>query len=82
MSIFLLEFIRDQAKRLALSNIGEVVSVFKDKREFNRKISNLKSHVKIFPVRGDPVILPRKVSFYGSIQKESFCGKSGVVLQV
>ena len=57
-------------ERLAFSNFGEVVSVFKGRHEFNRKIRNGKKQVKIFPTGGDPMILPRKISFHGSIQKE------------
>ena len=55
---------------LAFSNFGEVVSVFKGRHEFNRKIRNGKKQVKIFLAGGDPMILPRKISFHGSIQKE------------
>ena len=47
-----------------------VVSVFKVRHEFNRKIRHGKKQVKIFPVGGDPMTLPRKISFQGSIQKE------------
>ena len=56
--------------RLAFSSFGEVVSVFKGRHEFNRKIRNGKKQVKIFPTGGDPMILQRKISFHGSIQKE------------
>ena len=57
-------------ERLVFSNFGEVVCVFKGRHEFKRKIRNSKKQVKIFPVRGDPMILPRKISFHGSFQKE------------
>ena len=57
-------------ERLAFSNFGEVVSVFKGRHEFNRRIRNGKKQVKIFPVAEDPMILPREISFHGSIQKE------------
>ena len=44
--------------------------VFKDRHGFNKKIRNGRRHVKIFPAGGDLIIPPRKISFYGSIQKE------------
>ena len=44
--------------------------MFKCRYEFNRKIRNGKKQVKIFPTGEDPMILPRKISFHGSIQKE------------
>ena len=44
--------------------------MFKDRHGFNRKIRNGRRHVKIFPAGGDLIIPPRKISFYGSIQKE------------
>ena len=72
------ELVLSEMERLAFSNFGEVVSVFKGRHEFNRKIRNGKKQVKIFLAGGDPMILPRKISFHGSIQK----GKGGVVLQV
>ena len=65
-------------ERLAFANFGEVVTVFKDRHEFNRKIRNRKKQVKIFTVGGDPIILPRKISFHGSIRKE----KEKVVLRL
>ena len=46
------------------------MSVFKGRHEFNREIRNGKRHVKIFPAGGDPVILPRKISFHGRIQRD------------
>ena len=46
------------------------MSVFKGRDEFNRKIRNGKKQVKVFPGGGDTMILPRKVSSHGSIQKE------------
>ena len=54
--------------RLALSNFGEVVSVFKGRHKFNRSIRNGKRHLRIFPAQGDPAKLPRKISFHGTIQ--------------
>ena len=57
-------------ERLAFSNFEEVVPVFKDRQKFNRKIRNGEKQVKIFLTRGDPMILPRKISFHGSILKE------------
>ena len=38
VTILLPEFISDHVVRLALSNIGEVVSVFKGRHKFNRSI--------------------------------------------
>ena len=70
MTILLPEFISDQAVRLASSNFGEGVTVFKGSHKFNRKIRNGKSHVKIFPAGEDPAILPRKISFHGRIQRD------------
>ena len=63
------KLVLSEMERLAFSNF-EVVSVFKDRHKLNRKIRNSKKQVKIFPARGDPMILPRKISFHGSIQKE------------
>ena len=57
-------------ERLAFSNVGEVMPVFKGRHEFNRKIRNGKKQVKIFSTGGDPIILPRKIYFHGSIPKE------------
>ena len=70
VTILLPEFISKQAVRLALSNSGEVVTVFKGRHKFNRKIRNGKRHVKIFPVGEDPAILPRKICFHGRIQRD------------
>ena len=70
VTILLPEFISDQVVRLAFSNFWEVVSVFKGRHKFNRKIRNGKRHVKIFPAGGDPAILPRKVFFHGGIQRD------------
>ena len=46
------------------------MSEFKRRHDFNRKIRNGKRHVKIFPARGDPPILPTKISFHGRIQRD------------
>ena len=70
VAILLPEFISDQAVRLAFSNFEVVVTVFKGRHEFNRKIRNSKRHVKIFPAGEDPAILPRKISFHGRIQRD------------
>ena len=70
VTILLPEFISEQAVRLALSNSGEVVTVFKGRHKFNRKIQNGKRHVKIFPAGEDPAILPRKICFHGRIQRD------------
>ena len=70
MTTLLPEFISDQAMRPAFSNFGEVVSVFKGRHKFNRHIRNGKRHVRIFPARGDPTILPKKIAFYDNIQRD------------
>ena len=61
MTILLPEFISDQAVdqavRLAFSNFGDVVSVFKGRHNFNKKIRNGKWHVKMFPAGEYPAIL-------------------------
>ena len=76
VTILLPEFIIDQAVRLSFSNFGDVVSVFKGRHKFNKKIRNDKRHVKIFPAGEDPAILPRKISFHGRIQRDVlFAGK-------
>ena len=49
MTILLPEFINDQTVRLIFSNFGDVVTVFKGRQKFNRKIWNSKRHVKISP---------------------------------
>ena len=59
-----------EMERLALCSIGEVMSVFKGRHEFNRKIRKGKKQVKVFPGGGDTMILPRKLFSHGSIQKE------------
>ena len=66
VTILLPEFISDQAVRLAFSNFGDVVSVFKG----NTDIRNGKRHVKIFPAGEDPATLPRKITFHGRIQRD------------
>ena len=70
VTILLPEFISDQAVRLAFSNFGEVVSVLKGRHKFNRSIRSEKRHVRIFPTRGDPAILSRKIYFHGNIQRD------------
>ena len=79
MAILLPEFISDQAVTLALSNIREVVSVLKGRHKFNRSIRNGKRHVRIFPEGGHPVILPRKISFHGNIQRDVLFTKKVVL---
>ena len=64
------EHVSDQAVELAFSNFGEVVSVFKGRHKFNRKLRNGKRHVRIFPAGGDPAVLPRKISFFGGASKD------------
>ena len=46
------------------------MSVCKGRHEFNRKIGNGRKQVQIFPGGRDPMILLRKTSFHGSIQKK------------
>ena len=70
MTIFLPEFVSDQAVRLAFSSLGEVVAVFKGRHKFNTDVRNGKRHVKIFPAGEDPAILPRKITFHGRIQRD------------
>ena len=55
--------------------------MFKGRRKFNRNNRNCKGLVKIFPAGGNPLMLPRKITFHDSITRGVlFCGKSGVVL--
>ena len=70
VTIFLPEFISDQAVRLAFSKFGDVISVFKGRHKFNTDVRNGKRHVKIFPAGEDPAILPRKITFHGRIQRD------------
>ena len=70
VTILLPEFISDQAVRLAFSEFGEVVSVFKGRHKFDNTIRNGKRHVKIFPAGGDPGILPGRISFHGRIRRD------------
>ena len=79
VTILLPECISDQVVRIAFSNFREVVSVFKARHEFNRKIRNGKRHVKIFPAGGDTRILPRKISFHGRIQRDVPFGEKEVL---
>ena len=60
------------------SNFGEVVSVFKGRHNFNRKIQNGKKHVKILPAGGDPAILPKKISFHGRIKRDVLFAEKGI----
>ena len=70
VTILLPELVSDQAVRLAFSKFGEVISVFKGRHKFNKNIRNGKRHVKIFPAGEDQVILPRKITFHGSIKRD------------
>ena len=70
VTLFLPEFVSDQAVKLAFSKFGEVVAVFKGRHKFNSDVRNGKRHVKIFPAGEDLVILPRKISFHGRIQRD------------
>ena len=75
VTILLPEFVSDQAVRLAFSNFGDVVFVFKGRNKCNKGIRNGQRHVKIFPAGEDPAILPRKISFHGRIQRDVFSRK-------
>lgn len=46
------------------------MSVCKGRCKFNRNVRNGKKHVRIFPAGGDPLILPRKISFRDSVKKD------------
>ena len=46
------------------------MSVCKGRCKFNRNVRNGKKHVRIFPAGGDPLILPRKISFPDSVKKD------------
>ena len=87
ITIFLPEHISDQAFRLAFSNFGEVVSIFKVRHGFTRKIRNGKRHVKIFPAGEDPAIRPRKISFHDGVRRdvlfaERWCCATGAKLAI
>ena len=69
-TINLPEYVSDQTVELTFSNFGEVISVFKGRHKFNRKIINGKRHVRIFPAGGDPAILPGKISFQGGVSRD------------
>ena len=70
VTINLPEYVSDQTVELVFSNFGEVISVFKGRHKFNRKIINGKRHVRIFPAGGDPAILPGKISFQGGVSRD------------
>ena len=57
--------------RLAFSNFGEVVSVFKGRRKFNRNIRK--------GIQGNPVMLPRKIIFHNSITRSVLFAKKVVL---
>ena len=79
ITINLPEYISDQAVRLVFFHFGEVLSVFKDRHKFNGKIRNGKRHVRIFPVGGDPAILPRKIAFHGGVSRDAIFAKNVVL---
>ena len=79
VTINLPEYISDQAVSLAFSNFGEVVSIFKGRHNFNRKIRNGKRYVRIFPAGGDPEILPRKITFHGGVCRDLFFAEKVVL---
>ena len=83
VTIYLPEHISDQAVSLAFSNFGEVVSVFKGRHNFNRKIRNGKRHVKIFPAGGGSWDTAKENFLPWQDSKGCpLCGKGGAVLQV
>ena len=81
VTVFLPELVSDQAVRLAFSNFGEVVAVFKGRHKFNKNIRNGRRHVKIFPAGGDPGILQRKITFHGRIQRDVLFAEKVVLTQ-
>ena len=70
VTINLPEYVSDQAVKLAFSNFGEVILVFKGRHRFDRKIRNGNRHVRISPAGGDPAIMPRKISFHGGVSRD------------
>ena len=70
VTINLPEYVSDQAVKLAFSNFGEVILVFKGRHRFDRKIRNGNRHVRISPAGGDPAIMPRKISFHGGVRRD------------
>ena len=71
VTIYLPEFISDQAVKLTFSNFADVVSVFKGRHKFNKNIRNGKRHIKMFQAEGNPVMLPRKITFHGNITRDA-----------
>ena len=75
------EHVSDQAVELAFSNFGEVVSVFKGRHKFNRKLRNGKRHVRIFPAGGGSCSTTEENFFLRWCQQGCpLRGKSGAVL--
>ena len=79
VTIYLPEFISDQAVKLAFSDFGDVVSVFKGKHKFNKNIRNGKRHVEIFPAEGNPEMLPGKIIFCGNITTDVLFAEKAVM---
>ena len=70
VTILLPEFISDQAVRLALSPTLERQCLYSKVDTNLIDPSETGKDVRIFPVGGDPAILPRKISFHVNIQRD------------
>ena len=79
VTIYLPEFISDQAVKLAFSNFGNEVSVYKGRHKFNKNIRNRKRHVKIFPAGGNSEVLPWKITFHGNITRDVLFAEKVVI---
>ena len=81
VTLFLPEYISEQALDLLSPILERLMSVFKDRHKFNRNDRNGKRHAKIFPADRNPVRLPRKIIFHNSITiGVLFAEKNGVAL--
>ena len=79
VTIKLPEYISDQAVKIAFSHFGEVLSVFKGRHKFNRKIRNCKRHVR----GGGSLDTAEENCFpWWYYKRCPLCRKGGVVLQV
>ena len=77
-TLFLPEYISEQAVDLLSRILKGFMSVFKGRYKFNRNNRNGEGHVKIFPAGVNPVRVPRKTTFHDRIKRCPFRGKSGV----
>ena len=87
VTILLPDFTSGQAMRLAFSNFGVVVSVFKGRHKFGRSIRNGKRHVRIFSAGGDPAycqgkFLSMEISRGKSFLPKSWCCATGAKLDI